>query len=100
GSPSRAMKETVSKPFSAAQARATAVARAWAAENGFETVSFIAREGEPLRFHVRIGEEAPLNAWVDGVLFAQGKTDELETVLDFARGEHRRRMAGYDHYDR
>jgi hypothetical protein len=80
--------------------RAMVVARSWAALNGFSRVTFIERDGTPLKFHVQIDDEPPLNAWVDGALFDRNRLHELEQFLDWARGEHRRRAAGYEHYDR
>lgn len=77
---------------------ASAEIAAWADANGFsEIVLHLEAEHKLL---VQIGSEAPLSSWVDLGAVQRNDTEALTDQLDFARGEYRRRMAGYGKFDR
>jgi hypothetical protein len=79
--------------------RSTEVVRAWAEANGFETLTFWLEEGSANKLLVQLGDEPPLASWVDLDAVRKARVGDLEGQLDYARGEHRRRAAGYGQYD-
>ena len=74
-------------------------AQAWAERNGFQTLTFWLEEGSDRKLIVQFNDEAPLAAWVDIAIFKEGRVNDIEGQLDFARGEHRRRAVGYSQFD-
>ena len=90
--------------FSAAeQAKVDAVvvdAISWGEANSLKTLRFLLAEGSDRELHVQFDDETPLTSWVDLGIFRAGRVDEIESGLDFARGEFRRRAVGYSQFDR
>jgi hypothetical protein len=90
--------------FSAAeQAGIDAVKRdaaKWGEANSLKTLRFLLKEGSERELHVQFDDEPPLTSWVDLGIFRQGRVNEIESGLDFARGEFRRRAVGYSQFDR
>ncbi|MFN3267167.1 MAG: hypothetical protein ACK41E_10070 [Deinococcales bacterium] len=77
---------------------ASATIAAWAESNGFsEIVLHLEAEHKLL---VQIGSESPLSSWIDLGAVRRNDSETLTEQLDFARGEYRRRMAGYGKFDR
>ena len=79
--------------------RSTDVVKAWADQNGFESLTFWLEEGSPNKLLVQLNDEPPLASWVDLGAIRAARLEDVEGQLDYARGEHRRRAAGYDKYD-
>lgn len=80
--------------------RVTDATRRWAEANRFEAVGFWLDEPGGHKLHVSLNGGPPLSSWVDTAVFRQGRAGEIENLLDFARGEHYRREAGFDRYNR
>jgi hypothetical protein len=72
----------------------------WGEANSLKTLRFLLAEGSERELRVQFDEETPLTSWVDLSIFRQGRVDEIESSLDFARGEFRRRAVGYSQFDR
>jgi hypothetical protein len=72
----------------------------WGEANSLKTLRFQLAEGSERELHVQFDDEPPLTSWVDLSIFRQGRVDEIESGLDFARGEFRRRAVGYSQFDR
>ncbi len=77
---------------------AQAAMESWAAQNGFESVS-LHLEAENKLF-VQFDTGVLLSSWLDLHAVERNDTEALEEQLDFARGEFRRRAAGYGQFDR
>jgi hypothetical protein len=75
-------------------------ARSWAEANGLERLTFLRGTDADRKLVVQFDDEPPLSSWVDAAIFREGRASEIEALLDYARGEHRRRMAGFTTYDR
>jgi hypothetical protein len=70
----------------------------WAERNGFESITLHLESEHKLM--VQLGTEALLSSWVDLTAVQNNDAETLDDQLDFARGEYRRRMAGYGKFDR
>jgi hypothetical protein len=70
----------------------------WATRNGFENITLHLESEHKLM--VQLGTEALLSSWVDLTAVQNNDAEALDDQLDFARGEYRRRMAGYGKFDR
>jgi hypothetical protein len=72
----------------------------WGEANSLKTLRFQLAEGSERELLVQFNDEPPLTSWVDLGIFRGGRVDEIESGLDFARGEFRRRAVGYSQFDR
>ena len=70
----------------------------WADKNGFESLTLHLESEHKLM--IQIGSEAPLSNWLELSAVKSNDTEAIEDLLDFVRGEYRRRMAGYGKFDR
>jgi hypothetical protein len=70
----------------------------WAERNSFESVTLHLESEHKLM--IQIGSEAPLSNWLELSAVQSNDTEAIEDLLDFVRGEYRRRMAGYGKFDR
>ncbi len=70
----------------------------WAEKNGFESITFHLESEHKLL--VQFGEDILLTNWLDLHAIERNDTEQIEDQLDFARGEYRRRAAGYGKFDR
>lgn len=70
----------------------------WAEKNGFESLTLHLESEHKLM--IQIGSEAPLSNWLELSAVQSNDTEAIEDLLDFVRGEYRRRMAGYGKFDR
>lgn len=80
--------------------KVTQAAQAWAEANSLDSLTFWQDADSPHKLVVQFDDEPPLASWVDVAVFREGRVDDIEGPLDYARGEHRRRMAGFEKYDR
>ncbi|AZI43386.1 hypothetical protein EHF33_12050 [Deinococcus psychrotolerans] len=71
----------------------------WAGSNGFEHITFWRDESDSTKYWVQLGEDK-LNYWVHESTFSEGKHEEVEMQLDYARGAQRRSAAGYAKFDK
>jgi hypothetical protein len=78
--------------------QAVSCIQAWAKHNEFQKIK-LRLEDEPKLF-VQFDEASTLSSWIDLSAVTRGDTEALEEQLDFARGEFRRRAAGYSQFDR
>lgn len=92
-------KVSFSATDSANVERARQEAARWAEASGYSIVTFHLEEGSPQRLRVQFNDSTPLNSWLDANVVRQGRLEELESFLDYARGEQRRRDVGYEVYD-
>ncbi len=77
---------------------ATKTIQTWAEKNGFERLTLHLESGHKLM--VQLGTEAPLSNWLELSALQNNDTEAIEDLLDFVRGEYRRRLAGYGKFDR
>ncbi len=70
----------------------------WAEKNGFESLTLHLESEHKLM--IQIGSEVPLSNWLELSAVKSNDTEAIEDLLDFVRGEYRRRMAGYGKFDR
>ena len=70
----------------------------WADNNGFENITLHLESEHKLL--VQFGDDTPLTNWLDLYAVQRNDTEQIEDQLDFARGEYRRRAAGYGKFDR
>ena len=70
----------------------------WAEKNGFESLTLHLESDHKLI--VQLGTEAPLSNWLELSALQNNDTEAIEDLLDFVRGEYRRRLAGYGKFDR
>ncbi|MBB6097596.1 hypothetical protein HNR42_001013 [Deinobacterium chartae] len=71
----------------------------WADANQYERVVFWREQDAPQKLFVQLGDDR-LSYWVPESLFLEGRVDEIEPQLDYARGAQRRTAAGYGDFDR
>ena len=77
-------------------ARVEKIIRNWAERNEFDRV-VLSRDGDKL--WVQLGDEE-LNYWMPSHVLNDGREEELEMQLDYARGAQRRSAAGYGKFDK
>ena len=100
------LNQTTQKPLewtAAEQVLVNAViadASKWADNNSLTTLTFWLEAESDRKLIVQFNDEPPLSSWVDIAIFKEGRVDDIEGQLDFARGEHRRRAVGYSQFDR
>ncbi len=70
----------------------------WAEKNSFEHITFWRDAEDSSKYWVQLGEDK-LNYWVHESTFNEGKHEEVEMQLDYARGAQRRSAAGYAKFD-
>ena len=71
----------------------------WATKNSFDHITFW-RDGEDSsKYWVQLGDDR-LNYWVHESTFSEGKHEDVEMQLDYARGAQRRSAAGFAKFDK
>lgn len=68
--------------------------QSWAAKNNFDHITFWRDADDSSKYWVQLGEDK-LNYWVHETTFSEGKHEDVEMQLNYARGAQRRSAAGY-----
>lgn len=71
----------------------------WASKNKFEHITFWRDVEDQNKYWVQLGQDR-LNYWIHESTFSEGKHEEIEMQMDYARGAQRRSAAGYDKFDK
>ncbi|ADV67753.1 hypothetical protein [Deinococcus maricopensis] len=72
--------------------------QAWADTNHFERIVFWRDADDAQRLWVQLGDDR-LNYWMPDTVFSEGRHEDVEMQLDYARGAQRRSAAGYEKFD-
>ncbi len=71
----------------------------WAQNNQFERITFWRDADDQNKYWVQLGDDR-LNYWIHESTFSEGKHEDIEMQMDYARGAQRRSAAGYDKFDK
>lgn len=71
----------------------------WADANNFGQITFWRDADDASKYWVQLGEDK-LNYWIHESTFSEGKHEDVEMQLDYARGAQRRSAAGYAKFDK
>ncbi|WP_161882391.1 hypothetical protein [Deinococcus alpinitundrae] len=94
--------EADGSPFQMTQPKAARVlddVQQWAENNGFAQVTFWRDADDANKYWVQLGDDK-LNYWIHETTFSEGKHQDVEMQLDYARGAQRRSAAGYGKFDK
>lgn len=71
----------------------------WASKNHFAQIVFWRDAQDSSKYWVQLGDHR-LNYWIHESTFSEGKHEDIEMQMDYARGAQRRSAAGYDKFDK
>ncbi len=94
--------EVDGSPFQMTQPKAARVLddiQKWADSNNFAHITFWRDADDASKYWVQLGDDK-LNYWIHETTFSEGKHQDVEMQLDYARGAQRRSAAGYDKFDK